>query len=123
MCETEAHFLTIGGNGEAETLTFVVTTEDGEYMLSQTMTFQTDAMKGSLAQPYVLQLSGTTAIDLATGGMDIKSVQLYDNAGRLVRSDVQKVYTKDDLKQLPAGIYYQQVVYDNGMTRVQKLMR
>ena len=122
-CETEAHFLTIGGNGEAETLTFVVTTEDGEYMLSQTMTFQTDAMKGSLAQPYVLQLGGTTAIDLATGGMGVKSVQLYDNAGRLVRSDVQKVYTKDDLKQLPAGIYYQQVVYDNGMTRVQKLMR
>ena len=117
------HFLTIGGlGGQPDVLTFVVNTEDGEYMLVQTETFAADACKGSMKKPVVLQLDGATGIDMTLSGIDIKRVQLIDNGGRVV-STSNKLYKKADLQRLPAGVYYQQVTYVNGQTRVQKLMR
>ena len=116
------HFITIGGE-DAEMLTFVVKTAEQEYMLQQTDLFMADAMRGTMAEPYVLQLAQTTGIDLAGNGVDIKHVQLIDGSGRVVNSSTQKLFTKDDLKRMPAGVYYQQVTYANGQTRVQKLMR
>ncbi len=115
------HFLTIGGEG-AEQLTYVVKTAEGEYQLQQADIFQKDVMKGSMAQPYVLQLAETNAIDMALAGMNIKSIQLIDASGRTVGTS-EKLYTKDDLKQLPAGVYFQQVTLKNGQTRVQKMTR
>ena len=119
----DCHFLTIGSNtGDADLLTFVVETAEGSYLLSQTETFKTDAQMGTMAHPVVLQLSETTAIDMASAGVDIKSVQLIDASGRTVGTS-QKLYTKDDLKHLPAGVYFQQVTMKNGQTRVQKMTR
>lgn len=119
----DCHFLTIGGQaGQPDVLTFVVNTEDGEYMLAQTETFASDAHKGSMKKPVVLQLDGATGIDMTLSGIDIKRVQLIDNGGRVVSSS-NKLYKKADLQTLPAGVYYQQVTYVNGQTRVQKLMR
>jgi hypothetical protein len=120
-CQSVAHFLTIGGE-DADMLTFVVETEDGEFMLSQTDVFAANALRGTLAKPVVLQLAEATGIDMAVNGVDIKSIQLFDASGRLVANG-SKLYTKADLKQLPAGVYYQQVTYQNGQSRVQKLMR
>jgi hypothetical protein len=117
----DRHFITIGGE-DAEMLTYVVRTAEGEYQLQQADIFQADAMKGSMAQPYVLQLSESTGIDMALKGIAIKSVQLIDNGGRVI-SNGQKLYTENDLKRLPAGVYYQQVTFANGQTRVQKLMK
>ena len=114
------HFLTIGGEG-AELLTYVVKTAEGEYLLQQSDIFQKDVMKGSMAQPYVLQLAETTAIDMAQMS-NIKSIQLIDASGRTIGTS-EKLYTKDDLKQLPAGVYFQQVTLRNGQTRVQKITR
>ena len=122
----DLHFLTIGGQGsEADLLTFVVQTADGEYMLSQTDVFVADAQRGTLDNPVVLQLSDATGIDMAISGADIKSILIYDNAGRVVDSSERpsRIFTKGDLKQMPAGVYYQHVIYSNGMTRVQKLMK
>ena len=115
------HFITIGGEG-AEMLTYVVKTADGEYMLQQNDVFQKDVMKGSMAQPYVLQLAETTAIDMAQLSSDIKSIQLIDGSGRTIATS-EKLYTKDDLKHLPAGVYFQLVTLKNGQTRVQKMTR
>lgn len=115
------HFITIGGE-DAQMLTYVVKTAEGEYQLQQADIFQANAMKGTMAQPYVLQLNETTGIDTALSGIAIKSVQLIDNGGRII-GNAQKPYTKEELKHLPAGVYYQQVIYQNGQNRIQKLMR
>ena len=115
------HFLTIGGEN-TEVLTYVVKTAEGEYQLQQADIFQKDAMKGSMAQPYVLQLAETTAIDMAHAGMAVKSTILIDGSGRTIGSS-QKLYTKDDLKKFPAGVYFQQVTFQNGQTFVQKMTR
>jgi hypothetical protein len=115
------HFLTIGGEN-TEVLTYVVKTAEGEYQLQQADIFQKDAMKGSMAQPYVLQLAETTAIDMAHAGMAVKSTILIDGSGSTIGSS-QKLYTKDDLKKFPAGVYFQQVTFQNGQTFVQKMTR
>jgi hypothetical protein len=75
-----------------------------------------------MAQPYVLQLAETTAIDMAHNGMTVKSTILIDGSGRTIGSS-QKLYTKDDLKKFPAGVYFQQVTFQNGQTFVQKMTR
>ena len=122
----DRHFLTIGGEGgQDDVLTFVVKTEDGEFMLAQTEAFQTNAMLGTMAQPYELQLGEATGIDMSMFKGQIKGIQLYDASGRLVRSvdSPTRLLTKKDLKAMPSGVYYQQVIFKNGLTQVQKLMR
>ncbi|MBR4898106.1 MAG: hypothetical protein IKZ48_04900 [Prevotella sp.] len=58
------HFLTIGGkSGEDDVLTFVVTAGESTYYLNQTELFHANAMMGTMAQPYVLQLGGTTGVN------------------------------------------------------------
>jgi hypothetical protein len=52
----------------------------------------------------------------------IKSIQLIDGSGRTIATS-EKLYTKDDLKHLPAGVYFQLVTLKNGQTRVQKMTR
>ena len=43
-------------------------------------------------------------------------------SGRQVSND-DKAYTKNDLKGMPAGVYFQQVFFDNGQSRVMKMTR
>jgi hypothetical protein len=120
------HFLTIGGTaGQPDALTFIVSTEDGDYVTTAAATFQANAHYGTLEQPYVLQLGDATGIDFAQGGASIKSILLFDGSGRMVRSTERpsNLYTKKDLKSLPAGVYYQQVTFSNGQTIVQKIMK
>jgi hypothetical protein len=122
------HFLTVGGKaGAADVLTFVVTTADGEELyLQQTETFQADALKGTLDEPYVLQMGEATSLSqLSTLNTQLKTLRVYDTNGLLVRSEEHptRLFTKDDLKSLPDGIYYQQVTLQNGQTYVIKLMR
>ena len=119
------HFLTVGGTGgQADVLTFVVTLDDQEYYLQQTETFQADALKGTLDEPYVLQLGEATNIAQLSNAQ-LKTLRVYDTNGLLVRSENHptRLFTKDDLKSLPDGIYYQQVTLKNGQTYVLKMMR
>ena len=55
----------------------------------------------------------------------LKTLRVYDTNGLLVRSENHptRLFTKDDLKSLPDGIYYQQVTLKNGQTYVLKMMR
>ena len=113
------HFLTIGGNSQAEMLTFEVTTADGtNHQLAGNGLFNANAQLGSMQHPYVLQLNDI--IDVNT--LAVKHVMLYDGSGRLVRSG-DKPYTKADLKALMPGVYYQHIIYTNGQSRVEKLLR
>ena len=119
------HFLTIGGTGgQADVLTFVVTLDDQEYYLQQTETFQADALKGTLDEPYVLQMGEATNMAQLSNAQ-LKTLRVYDTNGLLVRSENHptRLFTKDDLKSLPDGIYYQQVTLKNGQTYVLKMMR
>jgi hypothetical protein len=113
------HFLTIGGNSQAEMLTFEVTTADGtNHQLAGNGLFNANAQLGSMQHPYVLQLNDI--IDVNT--LAVKHVMLYDGSGRLVRSG-DKPYTKADLKALMPGVYYQHIIYTNGQSHVEKLLR
>ena len=77
------HFITIGGTkGEASVLNFVVRTDDGEFFLQQSDLFQADAVRGTMAQPYVLQLGDALGIDHLTN--NAAGQQLYDLQGRKV---------------------------------------
>jgi len=78
------HFLTIGGNGQADVLTFVVSTSEGDHYLLLTDVFQANAMRGSMAQPVVLQLNGTTGIDAIDNAQTTDNY--YDLQGRKVNS-------------------------------------
>ena len=119
------HFLTIGGqNGEL--ITYVVTTEGGEeYYLSQADIFAADSHRGTIEDPFVLQLTEATGIDMMIAGRDIKVVELYDGAGRMVESKAQpgRIYTAEDLRSMRAGVYLQRVVFTNGESFVQKLTK
>ena len=120
------HFITIGGEqGQTGVLTFVVNTPEGEYMLTETMPFEADAHHGTMAQPYELQLRGATSIDWAEAAKDVKSIRLYDTHGHLVRSTdhPSRLYNKSDVRNLPYGVYYQQVTLTDGHVLVQKLIR
>ena len=78
------HFLTIGGNdGEGDVLTFVVSTSEGDHYLTQTDIFQANAMRGSMAQPVVLQLSDATDIDGLTA--DDVNAEYYQLDGRRIQ--------------------------------------
>ena len=79
------HFLTIGGNVEGDVLTFVVSTSEGDHYLTQTDVFQANAMRGTMAQPVVLQLNGTTGID-AIDNSQLTIDNYYDLQGRKVNS-------------------------------------
>lgn len=119
------HFITIGGE-DCDVLNFVVNlSNDSEYSLSYTDLFEADAQRGTMAAPVVLQLNDATGIDMSMSDNAIKSIQLFDGARRMVRNTHNPVrpYTKSDLSGLPAGIYYQYVVFQDGKTRVQKMMR
>jgi len=119
------HFLTIGGTGGvADMLTFVVTIDGQEYYLMQTETFQADALKGTMEQPYVLQTSEATGLSMPLA-TNLKTIRIYDTNGLLVRSEEHptRLFTKDDLKSLADGIYYQQVTLQNGQSYVLKMMR
>ena len=121
----DMHFITIGGESSCpDMLTFVVETEDGEYMVQQAEMFEADAKRGSLDMPYVIQLDEATGIDLARFTADVKSVQLYDAAGRMVRSQhAHRLFTKSDLKNMPTGVYYQKVTFNDGQSQLLKVMR
>jgi len=117
------HFIVIDGKkGQSDMLTFVVKTAEGEFFLTQTEQFEANANKGTIATPYVLQLDEATSIANTLKGLNIKTVVLYDASGRQV-SNGDKAYTKNDLKNMPAGVYFQQVVFDNGQSRVMKMTR
>jgi len=90
----------------------------------QTETFQADALKGTMEQPYVLQTSEATGLSMPLA-TNLKTIRIYDTNGLLVRSEEHptRLFTKDDLKSLADGIYYQQVTLQNGQSYVLKMMR
>ena len=123
------HFITIGGEkGIADVLTYVVRTEDGqEYMLQveEANVFEADAKKGSLHAPCVLQLSNATGLSLAGFDRPIKSIELIDAGGRVVRTrqNTSAAFAKEDLKSLPNGVYYQKIIFMDGQSLLQKILR
>ena len=119
------HFITIGGE-DGDALSFVISLGDDEnYALSYSEIFVPNAQRGSMANPVVLQISEATGINMALNDSDIKCIRLYDSSGRMIRSDEAptRLFNKKDLSNQPAGIFYQHVIYNNGQTRVQKLMK
>ena len=123
------HFITIGGEkGIADVLTYVVRTEDGqEYMLQveEANVFEADAKKGSLYAPCVLQLSNATGLSLAGFDRPVKSIELIDAGGRVVRTrqNTSAAFAKEDLKSLPNGVYYQKINFTDGQSLLQKILR
>ena len=102
------HFLTIGGDaGETEVLTFVITTEDGEFYLNDIEKFQANANVGSMNAPVVLQLGESTSIR----SLDVHSQtsEYYDLQGRKVNSPKENVSNSP----LRKGLYINRT--NNGM--------
>jgi len=55
----------------------------------------------------------------------IKSIELIDAGGRVVRTrqNMRTAFTKEDLKSLPSGVYYQKIIFMDGQSLLQKMMR
>jgi hypothetical protein len=118
------YFLTIGGDNNEEQLSFVVTTAEGDVMLAQKATYSPDAQLGSMADPYVLDLSNATSI-ANVSGLNIKCVEIYDINGRLIEKKENPVslYTKKDLEGRVSGVYIQKVTYTSGETVTMRLYK
>jgi hypothetical protein len=82
--------------------------------------------KISKGNPFVLQLNSATGLSMASGfDRPIKSIELIDAGGRVVRTrqNMRTAFTKEDLKSLPSGVYYQKIIFMDGQSLLQKMMR
>lgn len=77
----DLHFVTIAGDSDTRLLRFVITLDGNDYLLTQTMTYDNDAVEGSLASPYLLQLGDATGIDAV---FSEGAESIYDLAGRRI---------------------------------------
>lgn len=75
------HFITIGGNNGGELLRITVQRNNGnELLLTQTMTFQADAIFGTVSKPFVIQMSDADGIyRIHSDGTDD---DIYDVSGK-----------------------------------------
>ncbi|MCR5312746.1 MAG: hypothetical protein K6E54_03715 [Bacteroidaceae bacterium] len=121
----DKYFITVGGNKDKANLSFVVTTSEGDMILTNSEMYNSDAQLGSLENPYILQLGNATAINDIANNLGIKMIQLYDGSGRIIKSrkNPTSFFTKKDLDSESAGVYYQKIIYNNNQTNVVKIMK
>ena len=103
------HFITVGGdeNGSSLRVTIQQLGHEEELYLTRMMTFNADDIRGSVANPLVLQLDGATGIEsISDNGEDDTAV--YDLAGRRVGRNANKagIYIKNNRKVLINGSSY-----------------
>ncbi len=75
----DIHFVSVAGKGSGDKLTFMVSYDGCDYLLTQSEFYQNDAVLGSLKTPYVLNLNGATGIQGIEGD---ENETIYDLAGR-----------------------------------------
>lgn len=79
------HFITVGNNGMAPRLTFMVETSDGSYMLGNLIDYADDAIVGNVLTPFVINLDEATGINGIASGKAIARIELYDMTGSLLK--------------------------------------
>ncbi len=83
----DIHFVSVAGKGSGDKLTFMVSYDGCDYLLTQSEFYQNDAVLGSLKTPYVLNLNGATGIQGIEGD---ENETIYDLAGRKLEKLNQK---------------------------------
>lgn len=112
------HFLTVGDMGLTGRMTVVVEVYGRTYRLNGALSFQADAVLGSVMSPYILSLDNATAIE--SYSTSIERIELYSANGILVsvmeRPD--RLLSSDELNE--GNILLQRVVYSDGTVNVIK---
>lgn len=112
------HFLTVGDMGLTGRMTVVVEVYGRTYRLNGALSFQADAVLGSVMSPYILSLDNATAIE--SYSTSIERIELYSANGILVsvveRPD--RLLSSDELNE--GDIVLQRVVYSDGTVNVIK---
>lgn len=94
----DLHFVTIAGDSDTHVLRFVISRNGKDYLLTQTMIYDNDAVEGTLTSPYLLQLGDATGID-AVFSEGVESI--YDLTGRRIDTIRQKgVYIVNGQKKV-----------------------
>ena len=105
--------LTIAGEGYGAQITFQVKIGDEIYSVPATLTYEDDAIVGSISQPYIILIGTNTAID-NTG---ITTARVYVENGKLMVEGATEDYHvydvvgkqiyqgKESLLYLPNGVY------------------
>lgn len=94
--DSELHFLTVFGKS-GDKLHYVVTVDDTDYIVTETLTFQNDGISGSPVAPLMLQIGDATGIKGVQGeGAD----RFYDLSGRRLSKKFANhgVYIKNGTK-------------------------
>jgi hypothetical protein len=109
--------LTIAGEGAGDQIVFRVLVGNEIYTIDQTITYEDDAILGSISQPYTIQLSAITNVE----NTQITSANIYTENGMLVIEGAEKeclvydmlgriMYVGGNTRlYLPTGIYIVQL--------------
>jgi len=126
-------FLTVFGEGE-ETLRFRLTNGMETVFSDNELSFVSDGVMGSLAQPYVVQFGNLTGIGDSTTasvkvypnpsngtyyieGQGINRIEVYDGLGQLIQSEENcNDFMQIDLRNHADGVYVLRVIANDGVT-------
>ena len=86
-------FLTISGETGGETVNLKVREGGTEYQAPQTITYQNDAILGSVSNPHVIQLDGT-----GFGNVRLHNIQIYPNPAKEFLWIIRDIKTIDLLE-------------------------
>lgn len=91
------HFLTIGGNDNADVLRLVVTIGSMDYIVSKAIAFTEDSIMGSLNEPYVIQIGDVTGIDGVSAGNTTDGT--FDLSGKkVIQKHRHGIYIENNVK-------------------------
>ncbi|MDR2145108.1 MAG: T9SS type A sorting domain-containing protein [Tannerella sp.] len=137
-------FLTVVGETAGETLRFKVYDENGQTVdVTQTLPFTADAVEGTIASPYVIQLQtkkttdvhiadapdvsvypnpASTEICISHPFATIDYLELSDAVGKIIRKESNFTDEKLDVSKLPGGVYLLKIVH-NGKSLVLRVVK
>jgi hypothetical protein len=121
-------FLTIAGEQSGTVVDLKVAKANNEIInVSQTLVFTVDALTGTLASPYVIQLEGAGIHDVSAdkitlypnpvkevlivdfGKLTVENVEIYDISGKKINNSQFSILNsqlKINVSSLPAGVYF-----------------
>jgi hypothetical protein len=127
-------FLTIAGEQNGTVVDLKVAKANSEIInVSQTLVFTIDALTGTLASPYVIQIEGTGINDVSAGKIrlypnpvkeelmidfgkltveNVEDVEIYDISGKKINNyqvSNNSYQLKINVSSLPAGVYFAKV--------------
>ena len=128
------HFLTIHGDSSNDVLSFKVTIDGDVYEISNVMSFNDDAVVGTLDNPYILQINPDIVVTVyPTLVKDIVNISCKDNIKTVTIHNVSglKVYydenlgdlTQINVEGLVAGVYIVTVVTESGDVKVVHIVK